>query len=141
MDRVSVPTDPTPYYATPKIMLHKPSQSSQSNTSGPRTIDEVLAREREGPLSEQQLPSTKGIPEAPVPSVMPRPIDTPTGPGVHRIVRVKRRNLYMRKARNAAARKTILKMTLGRQLAGPTKQALRQLANGETIIEEPPVTP
>lgn len=53
--------------------------------------------------------------------------------------KVKKRSLYLRKARNLAARKTILKATLGRQLAIPTKQSLRQLANGETAVAEFPV--
>lgn len=46
---------------------------------------------------------------------------------------LKKRKLYLRKARNAAARRFILKATLGRQLAGQTKPALRRLADGETI--------
>ncbi len=117
-------------------MVHRPSQSSQSDRSGLRTIDEVLAKERAAPTIEQRLQNTEHE-QDPVPSVVPRLIDTPTGKGVHKIVKVKKRSLFVRKARNLAARKTILKMTLGRQLAAPTKQALRQLAHGETIIDEP----
>lgn len=56
-DRVSVPSDPIPYYATPKIMVHKPSESFQSDTSGPRTIDEILARERGDLPVEEHLPA------------------------------------------------------------------------------------
>lgn len=63
-DRVSVPGDPVPYYATPKIMVHKPSKSSQSDTSGPRTIDEILARERRDLALEEHLPAS-GIPSVP----------------------------------------------------------------------------
>ena len=137
MDRISISADPIPYYANPKVMVHRPSESSQSNTSGPRTIDEVLAKEHRTEPAEQQFPAIAKDPNVPVSSVMPRLTDTPTGPGVHKLVKVKRRSLYLRKARNAAARNTILKMTLGRQLATPTKQALRQLAHGETVIEEP----
>ena len=142
MNRVSAPADPVPYYATPKITVQRPTDSFQSDISGPRTIDQVLAKEREGQSSEESTPATDDAPAAPAPPVssfMPRMIDTPTGTGVHKIVKVRRRSLYLRKARNIAARKTILRMTLGRQLASPTKQALRQLANGETIIDEPPL--
>jgi len=58
---------------------------------------------------------------------------------MHKALKVKRRSLCLRKARNLAARKTILKITLGRQLAVPTKQSLRQLANGDSAIAEYPV--
>lgn len=51
--------------------------------------------------------------------------------------KVKRRKLYLRKVRNAAARRVILKITLGRELATRTKPALRKLANGETITPDP----
>ncbi|KAL6715862.1 hypothetical protein ACLMJK_006823 [Lecanora helva] len=141
-EKASAAADPIPYYATPKIMVHKPSQSFQSETSGPRTIDQVLAKGIGEPFPLNDRAGTADSPaEAPVSSVMPRLMDTPTGKGVHKIAKVRKRSLYLRKARNIAARKTILKMTLGRQLALPTKQALRQLANGETIIDEPAVTP
>ena len=137
MDRISVPADPIPYYAAPKIMVHRPSQSSQSELSGPRTIDEVLAKERNATASEQHLPATEQPVEGPVDSIQPRYTDTPTGKGVNKLVRVRKRSLFLRKARNIAARNTVLKMTLGRQLATPTKQALRRLAHGDTIGEEP----
>lgn len=50
-----------------------------------------------------------------------------------RHTKLKRRNLYIRKARNAAARKVVLEAALGRELAKRTKPALRRLANGEPI--------
>ena len=46
---------------------------------------------------------------------------------------VKKRKLYVRKARNAAARKVVLDITLGRELAKQTKPALRRLARGERV--------
>lgn len=70
---------------------------------------------------------------------MPQLTRLPTGAVVHKELKVKKRSLYLRKARNVAARETILKITLGRQLAVPTKQSLRQLANGESAIAEFPV--
>ena len=39
---IPVLTDPVPQYAKPKILVKKPSDSSVSDMSGPRTIDEVL---------------------------------------------------------------------------------------------------
>ena len=141
MDRIAILTDPIPYYAAPKIMVHRPSQSSQSEMSGPRTIDEVLAKERKAASSEHYSPvdetSTEDPTEAPVDSIQPRLTDTPIGKGVNKLVKVRKRSLFLRKARNAAARNTVLKMTLGRQLATPTKQALRRLAHGETVTDEP----
>lgn len=50
-----------------------------------------------------------------------------------RYTKLKRRKLYLRKARNAAARKVILEAALGRELAKQTKPVLRRLANGEPI--------
>lgn len=70
---------------------------------------------------------------------MPQLTRLPTIEVVHKALKVKRRSLYLRKARNLAARKTILKVTLGRQLAVPTKQSLRQLASGESAIAGLPV--
>ena len=81
----------------------------------------------------------EGAPASPISSVIAQPLDTPTGAGVRKVIKVKRRSLYLRKARNLVARETILKMTLGRQLATPTKQALKRLAHGETVIEEDPI--
>ena len=46
---------------------------------------------------------------------------------------MKKRKLYVRKVRNVAARKFILKVTLGRELAGPTKRKLRRLAKGRDV--------
>lgn len=60
----------------------------------------------------------------------------PTNNGVQGRSRVRRRKLYVRKARNAAARRILLEIALGRQLASQTKPALRRLANGETITPD-----
>ena len=133
MDRVSVPSTTVPYYATPKIMVHKPSQSSEENPAS-RTIDEVLANEREsmspGTNSQSSHPTLEdNLMEPPMQTMSLKPIAW-QAPGDKK---VQKRKLYLRKIRNAAARKTILKATLGRQLAIPTKQMLRLLANGENL--------
>ena len=72
--------------------------------------------------------------------VQPRtraPRGEPVSKDVQGQLKVKRRKLYLRKARNAAARRVILQITLGRELATQTKPALRKLANGETITPDP----
>ena len=65
-------------------------------------------------------------------AVIPHPTDA-TQPPACVPVKVKKRKTALRKARNLAARKFILKATLGRQLAVPTKEALRRLAKGEDV--------
>lgn len=135
MDRISGPSSSVPYYATPKIMVHKPSQSSEVENPALRTIDEVLASGRQSPPPERifQPPDStqdSNLPDAPpMQSMSLRPIAWQAP----KDQKVKKRKLYLRKLRNAAARKAILKATLGRQLAVPTKQMLRLLANGENL--------
>ncbi|KAL9011115.1 MAG: hypothetical protein Q9173_004013 [Seirophora scorigena] len=53
---------------------------------------------------------------------------------------MKRRKLYVRKARYAVLRQPILKAALGRQVGAQTKIALKKLANGELIVIEPPTS-
>lgn len=121
-------------------MVHRPSQSSEEDIPASRTIDEILANERQSApeRGNSQLPHATPdgnlIDEPPMQSMSLRPIawQAPRDQKVHK------RSLYLRKLRNAAARKTILKATLGRQLAVPTKQMLRLLANGENLrVPEP----
>lgn len=143
MDRVSVPSTSVPYYATPKIMVQRPSQSSEEENPASRTIDEILANERqsvpEGGNSRLPHPTPDGnlIDEPPMQSMSLRPIAWQAP----KDQKVRKRSLYLRKLRNATARKTILKATLGRQLAVPTKQMLRLLANGENLTIPEPLKP
>ena len=135
MNRVSVPSTSVPYYATPKIMVHKPSQSSEEENPASPTIDEILANERQSVPEEGNSGPPPPIPDGnltdkpPMQSMSLQPIAWQAPKGQ----KVQKRSLYLRKLRNAAARKTILKATLGRQLAMPTKQMLRLLANGENL--------
>ena len=137
MDRISVPSNSVPYHATPKILIHKPSQSSEAENPASRTVDEVLANERRSlPQEGSDQPFEESVPDGnlidgpPMQSMSLAPIawQNPQDHKVHK------RKLYIRKLRNAAARKTILKATLGRQLAVPTKQMLRLLANGGNVV-------
>ncbi|KAL8997321.1 MAG: hypothetical protein Q9188_006356 [Gyalolechia gomerana] len=51
---------------------------------------------------------------------------------------MKRRKLYLRKARYHVLRQPVLNAALGRQEGAHAKSALKKLANGELIIIEPP---
>lgn len=135
---VSVPSNSIPYYATPKIMVHKPSQSSETEASGSRTIDEVLGKERRASF-QQELPRDTDLYSAtPILRLVPvSPRSTEIqAQDIPNELKLKKRKRYLRKLRNAAARPTILKASLGRQLATPTKQALRILAIGESVTVE-----
>ena len=135
MDRISGPSNSIPYYATPKIMVHKPSQSWEAESPASCTIDQVLANERQSlPQERDPEPSHSAqnstLNDAPPMQSMSL---TPIAWQAPKDEKVPKRKLYLRKFRNVAARKTILKATLGRQLAVPTKQMLRLLANGENL--------
>lgn len=73
------------------------------------------------------------ITPADVTHVIPDPLEGESEPC---LPSVKRRKLYLRKARNLAMRKTLLKAILGRQLADRTKPALERLAHGERVTPE-----
>ena len=137
MDRISAPSNAVPYYATPKIMIHKPSQSSEAENPS-STNDESRASEHQSLPQErtsQTSPPSQSAPDStltdapPMQSMSLKPIAWQAP----KDQKVQKRKLYLRKARNAVARKTILKATLGRQLAIPTKQMLRLLANGGNV--------
>ena len=123
-------------------MVQKPSDSSVSDLSGPHTIDKVLASERLA-SSQQSLPKAGELTTVPpnpasewqVPEVPASGMQVPvvSVPALAKTPQIRRRTKVMRKTRNVAARKTILKILLGRQLAGPTKQALSMLAKGENV--------
>lgn len=67
---IPVLTDLVPYHAKSKILEQKPSDSSVSDMSGPRTTDEVLTNERLASSLQTPMPAPDGqIPEAQVPGV------------------------------------------------------------------------
>ena len=76
-----------------------------------------------------ELPSTSN--PADVTNVLPESVEGEPAPVLPPL---KRRKLYLRKARNLAMRKTVLQAMLGRQLADQTKPALRMLAHGERVL-------
>lgn len=82
----------------------------------PKAVTSLIEQIRDqAPVEVLQV----GVPGVEVPQV-----------GLPGVSKVKKRNLAIRKTRNIVARKTFLAMLLGRQLAGPTKQALRLRAKG-----------
>ena len=135
VDEISGPSSSVPYYATPKIMVHKPSQSSEAENPASRTIDEVLANGRQSLPQERKSPTPHSTQDANMADAPPMQTMSvrPTAWQAPEDQKVRKGKLYLRKFRNAAARKTILQVTLGRQLAIPTKQMLRLLANGENL--------
>ena len=196
-----------PYYALPKIMVQRPSRSSEfeaiapestflscksdiplatasqpSNASAsyqhestllhgrnhdtevergtkdtsllnyPRTIDQMLATEREAEASKSmniepfRRPSKKGheTPDVSTASLSSNgksaqvPTRAPGDSHAPNSIRDRRRDLYKHKLRNMVARNFVLEIVLGRKLAGPTKQVLRRLAIGEPVVFENP---
>ena len=139
---IHVLTDSVPYYAKPKITVQKPSESDISDISAPRPIDEVLAEERLVP-TQDSLPQPGGLSSVPpipaphwqLPDIQGPIIEVPgvSAPEVPKVPKMKKSCKAVRQTRRIAGRETILKVLLGRQLAKPTKQALKSLAKGEDI--------
>ena len=76
------------------------------------------------PAPDWQLPDVQG-PGVEVPGV--------SAPEVPKVPKMKKSSKAVRHTRRIAGRETILKVLLGRQLAKPTKQALKSLAKGENV--------
>lgn len=124
----------------PKIFIQRATGTSDSDVRIPSSkVSAFTERTSEEPrplpiapgksLERSQDQPTKPLESKQNPFTMETGSDAEEPP----TPRIKRRKLYLRKARNAAARKVILNITLGRQLAGQTKPALRLLANGESL--------
>lgn len=139
---IHVLTDSVPYYAKPKITVQKPSESEVSDMSAPRPINEVLAEERLVSTHES-LPQPGGLnsvppippPELQLPDVQASGIEVPgvSAPEVPKVPKIKKTSKAVRHTRRIAGREIVLKVLLGRQLAKPTKQALKSLAKGENV--------
>ncbi|MCJ1468251.1 hypothetical protein MMC07_006879 [Pseudocyphellaria aurata] len=126
----------SPKLPVPKIFIERVSDAPESDmawpSSRPQTIEEKrqegkLRQALTGALSAGASGSkthSAGL-HSPILPQIAEDVEEPKTP------KIKRRRLYLRKARNVAARKTILKATLGRELAQDTKPALRRLAHGE----------
>ncbi|KAL9104481.1 MAG: hypothetical protein Q9163_000574 [Psora crenata] len=116
----------------PIIKIQRASKSSDHSDYSPReapmppTIDSVLAK------NQQQVSDQTENQQVNLLAVIPQPtealLETAVAP-----VKIRKRKIVLRKTRNVVARKTLLKMGLGRQLAMPTKEALRRLAKGEDV--------
>lgn len=120
--------------AIPTIKIQGPSRGASE--AGPD--EENLDSTSEHALPDRRVMSFEEASQAArergtdMVAVVPHPTDA-TQPPACVPVQVKKRKTALRKARNLAARNIILKATLGRQLAVPTKEALRRLAKGEDV--------
>ena len=76
------------------------------------------------PAPGRQIPDVQ-VPGVEVPDV--------SAPEVPKVPKMKKSSKAVRQTRRIAGRETILKLLLGRQLAKPTKQALKRLAKGENV--------
>ena len=113
-----------------------------SEISAPRTIDDVLAEERLV-STQTSLPQPGGLNSVPsvpapdwqLPDVQGVGLEVPgvSAPEVPKVPKMKKRSKAVRQTRRIAGREMILKALLGRQLAKPTKQALKNLAKGEGV--------
>ena len=108
----------------PEVLPRRVSASSQSSISRPRS----LQSSPRGSVGGRSSLSTR--PPSFIESKSAEDQRTKEEPQTPPL---KRRKLYLRKVRNAAARVVILEITLGRQLAKQTKPKLRRLARGEQV--------
>ena len=139
---IHVLTDSVPYYAKPKITIQKPSESDISDISAQRTIDDVLAEERLV-SSQTSLPQPGGLSTVPpisapdwqLPDVQGLGVEVPgvSALEVPKVPKMKKRSKAVRQTRRITGREIVLKALLGRQLAKPTKLALKSLAKGENV--------
>lgn len=125
---------------TPKIFIQRATGTSDSDVRIPLSkVSAFTERTMEEPRPLPVAPGksqgrNQGLPAELLESKQnPLMIETGSDAEEPATPRIKRRKLYLRKARNAAARKVILNLTLGRQLADQTKPALRLLASGESL--------
>ena len=122
----------------PKILIERPNdaQHIKMNSAAPllpkidKGQESKLRQALTGALSEgaagPKAPGT-GLHNPVLPQIAEN-AEEPKTP------KIKRRKLYLRKARNVAARKIVLEVALGRELAHDTKPALRRLARGEPYV-------
>lgn len=127
----------------PRIYVQNPSDATENDV--PSSVRKVSVFRENSIKGPRPLPSATGTATIRKSSSSRRPSgptnpeaakDAATNDGELRTPPLKKRKLYLRKARNVAARTVILKITLGRELAKQTKPALRRLAKGEYVVFE-----
>lgn len=119
----------------PKIFVETPSETTDANFYLPTPKVSAFTEQSQSERRPQRPASSRA--SFPSESVSknpqnPSPPESSVGT-VPRPSQVRKRKKYLNKVRNVAVRKTILKITLGRQLAGQTKPALKLLATGEAV--------
>lgn len=144
-----------PQSAIPMTSLPPPRITFQRATEDvePREVSRMVAEEMEPreaiPTALEDMEPKEGFPTSTVAETLnDRPStshptdvtkvlpDALEGAPAPVLPPLKRRKLYLRKARNLVMREIVLEMMLGRQLAGQTKPALRTLAHGERLLPE-----
>ena len=122
----------------PKITVQHPSEASENHyaltkVTSARSADRSSLERR---ASHQKLRDTARQDIAnDLAHMSPRPTQLQSN-GIAKTLRPKKSTVALRKTRNACVRPTFLKMLLGRELAGPAKQALRKRARGEAVTIE-----
>ena len=116
----------------PRITVQHPSEASEINGATAKTAV-LRSTTEERRMSHQQAREAVGreIAEE-IARVSPRPTEI-QDMNTARTLKPKKSAIALRKTRNACVRRTFLKMVLGRELAGPAKEALRKQARGEPI--------
>ena len=141
---IEIPSTPTTAKGLPipKIYVQNPSDATEPDVASPNrkhsdssrkssmSVPRTLHSATQSP--ERRRSTLAGRLPAFVDSVAAKDQGTNGG---HKTP-VRKRKLYLRKARNVAARRVILDITLGRELAKQTKPALRRLAKGEHVTFE-----
>ena len=120
----------------PRVFIERSSEATNSDWPAPKPKTSAF-KEKSEDLAAPDITKTGGgrtlaFSEGSAGAVTSPPsVRAPTRANDPGQLQTKKGKLYLRKARNAAARKVILKITLGRQLASETKPKLRKLAKGE----------
>ncbi|KAL8829038.1 MAG: hypothetical protein Q9170_006340 [Blastenia crenularia] len=125
VDNGEGPSGTAPSQLAPKIVIKDASEAESSMHTPP------LRAPTTTPVQDGSSPRRRATFVAlGEPSDHPGPVKLP----------MKRRKLYVRKARYHVLRQPILNAALGRQVGAQAKSALKKLANGELIIIEPPAS-
>ena len=107
---------------TPKIFVQSPSEATDQDITEPSPTPEAQPI----PNDEYRIISRHG-------SVVSVQHTVNSATEKLKQPRVRRRKLYLHKARNLAARPIFLNATLGRRVGCQTKERLRRLAKGENV--------
>lgn len=135
--RVSI-AEPLPM---PRILIQQPSEASDARggsprvAAAPRIIERPLPVERRDSFEQARARINQEI-ASEIAKLSPRPMSDADAQVEPKALRPRKSAIAVRRTRNACVRRTFLKGLLGRELAGPTKTALRKRARGEQVTIE-----